>query len=111
VDYDRVFFFQAEDGIRGLIVTGVQTCALPISDPARAGGRRVPGRPESSAPLPEQGRSAERTPPVCCDSVIGPTARRTHPPRQSRSEERRVGEEGRARVAPSHGTNENGASI
>src|SRR5206468_9948640 len=27
--------FQAEDGIRGLIVTGVQTCALPISE---AGG-------------------------------------------------------------------------
>src|SRR5688572_6921260 len=24
------FFFQAEDGIRGLTVTGVQTCALPI---------------------------------------------------------------------------------
>src|SRR5688572_33387506 len=29
------FFFQAEDGIRDLTVTGVQTCALPIShDPA-----------------------------------------------------------------------------
>src|SRR2546421_6642300 len=27
------FFFQAEDGIRDLIVTGVQTCALPISPP------------------------------------------------------------------------------
>src|SRR5256886_17550213 len=26
----RVFFFQAEDGIRDLTVTGVQTCALPI---------------------------------------------------------------------------------
>ena len=26
-----VFFFQAEDGIRGKHVTGVQTCALPIS--------------------------------------------------------------------------------
>src|SRR5216683_7315024 len=26
------FFFQAEDGIRDLIVTGVQTCALPISN-------------------------------------------------------------------------------
>src|SRR5882757_2036668 len=26
-----VFFFQAEDGIRGIVVTGVQTCALPIS--------------------------------------------------------------------------------
>src|SRR5438874_6941968 len=25
------FFFQAEDGIRDLYVTGVQTCALPIS--------------------------------------------------------------------------------
>src|SRR2546430_3520279 len=25
------FFFQAEDGIRDLTVTGVQTCALPIS--------------------------------------------------------------------------------
>src|SRR6266542_3687730 len=25
-----LFFFQAEDGIRGATVTGVQTCALPI---------------------------------------------------------------------------------
>src|SRR2546430_11493431 len=30
------FFFQAEDGIRDLTVTGVQTCALPISRPLRA---------------------------------------------------------------------------
>src|SRR2546430_7568732 len=28
------FFFQAEDGIRDLTVTGVQTCALPISNRA-----------------------------------------------------------------------------
>src|SRR5699024_11861087 len=28
------FFFQAEDGIRDRNVTGVQTCALPISKPA-----------------------------------------------------------------------------
>src|SRR5699024_8222253 len=35
------FFFQAEDGIRDRNVTGVQTCALPIS-----GGRHRPvGRP------------------------------------------------------------------
>src|SRR2546421_3254681 len=33
-----VFFFQAEDGIRDLIVTGVQTCALPISRSHTAGG-------------------------------------------------------------------------
>src|SRR5205823_8576956 len=28
-----LFFFQAEDGIRDKLVTGVQTCALPISRP------------------------------------------------------------------------------
>src|SRR5256886_7746934 len=38
------FFFQAEDGIRDLTVTGVQTCALPISrelDPVDAGQHDV----------------------------------------------------------------------
>src|SRR5256886_15400103 len=50
-----VFFFQAEDGIRDLTVTGVQTCALPISEkPTVAttttrvgarGGNRAPRRP------------------------------------------------------------------
>src|SRR5258707_1321977 len=32
-----VFFFQAEDGIRDIGVTGVQTCALPICAPAGPG--------------------------------------------------------------------------
>src|SRR5207248_5575964 len=32
------FFFQAEDGIRDRTVTGVQTCALPIWQHARAAG-------------------------------------------------------------------------
>src|SRR5438874_12390582 len=32
-----VFFFQAEDGIRVLYVTGVQTCALPISPEVTSG--------------------------------------------------------------------------
>src|SRR5438034_1779131 len=36
------FFFQAEDGIRDHCVTGVQTCALPIS---LATARRVADRP------------------------------------------------------------------
>src|SRR5205823_11598705 len=35
-----VVFFQAEDGIRGKLVTGVQTCALPIYDERR---RHPPG--------------------------------------------------------------------
>src|SRR5207245_3200645 len=36
------FFFQAEDGIRDATVTGVQTCALPISKPFRRGDE-LPG--------------------------------------------------------------------
>ena len=38
------FFFQAEDGIRGSPVTGVQTCALPILPVVEVRARRaVPG--------------------------------------------------------------------
>src|SRR2546430_14808832 len=40
-----VFFFQAEDGIRDLTVTGVQTCALPISAPGGALAPADAGRP------------------------------------------------------------------
>src|SRR5438105_11383533 len=35
--YNILFFFQAEDGIRFPLVTGVQTCALPICVFAAAG--------------------------------------------------------------------------
>src|SRR3712207_8922128 len=34
-DRSCFFFFQAEDGIRDIGVTGVQTCALPISEAAQ----------------------------------------------------------------------------
>src|SRR6266567_2017345 len=45
-----LFFFQAEDGIRDLTVTGVQTCALPISRRRRAGsGSRRSWRPSRVA--------------------------------------------------------------
>src|SRR5216684_1383327 len=40
---DLVFFFQAEDGIRDVAVTGVQTCALPISGDRGRGGLGRPG--------------------------------------------------------------------
>src|SRR5207244_7720527 len=36
--YYAFFFFQAEDGIRDDLVTGVQTCALPISNVIRQFG-------------------------------------------------------------------------
>src|SRR2546429_81920 len=38
-----VFFFQAEDGIRDVAVTGVQTCALPISIDTANSSDVVPG--------------------------------------------------------------------
>src|SRR6266853_3347772 len=46
------FFFQAEDGIRDLTVTGVQTCALPISrTDARAGFLWRGARRDSEKPV------------------------------------------------------------
>src|SRR2546430_3381173 len=52
------FFFQAEDGIRDLTVTGVQTCALPIS---RFAVRRT--LPSRTAPTPSSCASARSLPP------------------------------------------------
>src|SRR2546422_5537046 len=40
--YCFFFFFQAEDGIRDVAVTGVQTCALPISHQPERRSRRDP---------------------------------------------------------------------
>src|SRR2546430_11574511 len=59
------FFFQAEDGIRDLTVTGVQTCALPISCRPCAGPPRLdPLRADRAArPLPTSSlRLAEHSP-------------------------------------------------
>src|SRR2546430_920469 len=47
------FFFQAEDGIRDLTVTGVQTCALPISKNQHAvaiKNARLNGKPLKAFP-------------------------------------------------------------
>src|SRR5256886_11081219 len=48
------FFFQAEDGIRDLTVTGVQTCALPIS------GRPRGDPPDRRAAAPRRPEAAPR---------------------------------------------------
>src|SRR5438046_9231432 len=68
------FFFQAEDGIRDWSVTGVQTCALPIS-------------PQSQPVFLRRSRAVIKRS-VQASARIG---------RSQRSEERRVGKEGRAR--------------
>src|SRR2546430_9819081 len=80
-----VFFFQAEDGIRDLTVTGVQTCALPISI-THVGGQAVnlgfvTGDLNNLGPHLLMG--IKRAP-------------------VQRSEERRVGKECRSRWSPYH---------
>src|SRR5207247_7482211 len=54
------FFFQAEDGIRGPLVTGVQTCALPISVPESRSPPHVPfgGERDSGTGWREAGTEA-----------------------------------------------------
>src|SRR2546430_6160162 len=55
-----LFFFQAEDGIRDLTVTGVQTCALPISLHALA--QRLGGRAEEQTRVRLQTLPKEQQP-------------------------------------------------
>src|SRR5439155_7053351 len=91
------FFFQAEDGIRDGHVTGVQTCALPISS-----------LPDSRAPIPP----TRTLPAVCrtasrmatCHPISGPTTGGSIPPPSPfrRSEERSVGKECRSPWSPEH---------
>src|SRR2546430_4034307 len=57
------FFFQAEDGIRDLTVTGVQTCALPIWLRAPAGQRgHCPSRPPARRRRSSRGAPAAGAP-------------------------------------------------
>src|SRR5437867_50883 len=74
------FFFQAEDGIRDRTVTGVQTCALPISA-GRAARVPAPGVATAVAPavpaatVPTAVASAPVAPAVgACVAGVGPVA-------------------------------------
>src|SRR2546428_2529675 len=84
------FFFQAEDGIRDLIVTGVQTCALPILDALRPRAGQEDGDAVGSAAPRETNLEA-------ADLRGGDVA-----DIRERSEERRVGKECRSRWSPYH---------
>src|SRR6266496_5384732 len=75
------FFFQAEDGIRDLYVTGVQTCALPISgpscrtsdSPSRVPTRRTSARSAASTGGSEPGPAPPTGSGSC--TVTGPSSR------------------------------------
>src|SRR6266511_1777998 len=79
------FFFQAEDGIRDFHVTGVQTCALPISGSSRARGRgdRRYGvssvyPPNRSPPTVENAPPTWRTPPSAHSRYTSASGRGFH---------------------------------
>src|SRR2546429_5532749 len=75
------FFFQAEDGIRDVAVTGVQTCALPISLARATAGTAM------ATPMSAGAKIA-----LSLGAAAG----------LGRSGERRGGEEGRSRGAPDY---------
>src|SRR5438445_13890982 len=81
------FFFQAEDGIRDIGVTGVQTCALPIS--------HVYLMPQV---LPAPGET--RSMPWLLRALAERLGLDDFFPWRDRSEERRVGKECRSRWWP-----------
>src|SRR5437588_3481784 len=92
------FFFQAEDGIRDHCVTGVQTCALPISGRSWSSSSREGYFLYETSPALS---SMLRVPSRCSIGTVTRILGRTLLPRRSpRSEERRVGKECRSRWSP-----------
>src|SRR5690606_40250786 len=94
-----VFFFQAEDGIRDFHVTGVQTCALPISVRLLTADGPVVPADQSPADRTALITTATRTASSRITSRTGPSSS-TSTIRTARSEERRVGKEWRSRGEP-----------
>src|SRR5256712_2174187 len=97
------FFFQAEDGIRDLIVTGVQTCALPIykAKIRWEAIERASARPDGALVLvtamtPTPAGEGKST------TTIGLADGLRRLGKRARSEERRVGKECRSRWSPYH---------
>src|SRR2546430_12103970 len=93
------FFFQAEDGIRDLTVTGVQTCALPIS--ALLGVCLQPLFRRAMAGIAEHAVGDVELRPAYRGRHVHGMARQAALARL-RSEERRVGKECRSRWSPYH---------
>src|SRR5690349_23029382 len=98
------FFFQAEDGIRDLYVTGVQTCALPIwtrplQIPFHAFGTELAAIERELLPRLEAHHGVVAHLELDAALLAAEAAVRLH---QRRSEERRVGKECRARGSMYH---------
>src|SRR3989475_7417548 len=96
-----VFFFQAEDGIRDLTVTGVQTCALPIlSTSLRCSVLGMHLHVHTRPPL--RWTRVWRVPRMRLRTLLGHCRIGSIQKSGRRSEERRVGKECRSRWSPYH---------
>src|SRR5207249_8376621 len=106
-----VFFFQAEDGIRDRNVTGVQTCALPISLPdAPVVGGATTTLEDTQSGLITVDRNAADGSEVTHFKITGITGGSLFlADGITRSEERRVGKECRSRGSREQGHRRNGA--
>src|SRR5699024_11304459 len=89
----HVFFFQAEDGIRDRNVTGVQTCALPISSATTSADSSLLRTSNACAASSLCSQVEEIPNPEFAENVWAPS----DPTGRDRSEERRVGKECRCR--------------
>src|SRR5260221_172362 len=94
----RLFFCQGEDGIRNSCVTGVQTCAIPIS---------LSENLEQNRAQAESSSAAERLTGLLARAGAPRNLRRAASGKLNsdvfvRSEERRVGKECRSRWSPYH---------
>src|SRR2546430_12443853 len=94
------FFFQAEDGIRDLTVTGVQTCALPISFRGEA-HCECPAFRMRQALIYINVAISWKGPNIGARPIAEQHSSRM-PICSGRSEERRVGKECRSRWSPYH---------
>src|SRR5207244_7415392 len=91
-----IFFFQAEDGIRDDLVTGVQTCALPI---CKARGLSVDPKLAIGDGALGFWKAARQAWPTTKEQRcwVHKTANVLDKLPKNRSEERRVGKEGRCK--------------
>src|SRR2546427_2168953 len=100
--FHDAFFFQAEDGIRDLTVTGVQTCALPIwgrTGKFRLGRDQLLVKPNGESKISFEDELFSNV----VDYRVSQAAFSLEPFLSTlRSEERRVGKECRSRWSPYH---------
>src|SRR5258706_11415501 len=96
------FFFQAEDGIRDWSVTGVQTCALPISIIIDRGQIVANGTPAELKQRSDVAGAVTLRAAGVNGTTLGQKLSQLSNARKTRSEERRVGKECRSRWSPYH---------